>query len=278
MYITYNMSEHIEVTPVEPVAVDTASIQETTALIKSAVNNTLHDELKSNLAYLETTVTESLANVKENLVSVAGESLVEMKNMLPSIAGESIVEIKENLISSEALHLLNEPVAYESLPEVAPNDDVKTLAAILQLTLMQTDGLDKYSISLTPELKGVLTKLMEDDKYFDDMEKALKEIIQDDKIDAKDVPRIMVLLSDLYAKIRTMKLKFSEKMCGDVLKFIFDLALKKGIIKMKSEDLELLQCLYSIVDTSIRLMQVQIGSTKKGGLFGCLFTLLGGRS
>lgn len=264
------MSEHIEVTPVEPVESD--------AIQAPVANNTLQDELKSNLSDLATTVNESLADEKENLVSVAGESLVEMKSMLPSTEGESLVEMKDNFISNEALHLLNDQAAYALLPDVAPNDDVKTLAAILQIMLLQTDGLDKYSIALTPELKGVLTKLMEDDKYFDDMEKALKEIIQDDKIDAKDVPRIMILLSDLYAKIRTMKLKFSEKMCGDVLKFVFDLALKEGVIKMKSEDLDLLKCLYSIVDTSIHLMQVQIGSTKKGGLFGCLFTLLGGRS
>ena len=154
---------------------------------------------------------------------------------------------------------------------------MKTLAAILQIALLQSDGLDKYSVTITPDVKNILAQLMEQDKYFDEFETALNEIIKDGKIDARDVPRIMVLLADLYTRMRTMKIEFNENTCGDVLKMLFNIALKEDLIKINDEDMELMQCVYSIVDMSIRLMQTDTGASKRGGLLKCIKRTLFGK-
>jgi hypothetical protein len=149
--------------------------------------------------------------------------------------------------------------------------DVKTLTAILQNVLSKTDGLDKYSIQLTPEIKHIFNLLVADSKYFDDVEKSLKLIVQDDKIDAKDVPQIMILLTNLYSKLRGLRIEFNEKICGDMLKFVFDVAMKDGLIKMNKADVELLTCVYSIIDMSIQLIQTDKFPKKVVSILSCIY-------
>lgn len=262
------MSEHDELMPPtivakedpEPTIVEMANtiVQETTDLLveeKKEVDEvkiTLHDEFKANLVDLETSMGEAIVDQPDIFVTGDAVQMLNLKNA----ADEVLVDEEEDIMISV--------------------DDVKTLASVLQLVLTQTDDLDKYSVSITPEIQSIFTKLMEEDNYFNDVEQAMKDIIQDDKIDAKDVPRIMVLFSDLYVKLRTMKVKFDEKMCGDIIKFVFDVALKDGIIQINKADIELFNSLYGIVDMSTSLMQTRKGG-KRGGILGCILRAMGMR-
>ena len=259
------MSEHREFSPVTPesekkslVELSNNTVQETNEVLEMVS----HDEIEKDVIHTD----ELLDEVKEPLLM---EETVVM--------GHGEDEIKSNIsdLTTHVDDLLDEVKDPLLLEETV--DDVKTLAAILQIALLQSDGLDKYSVTITPDVKNILAQLMEQDKYFDEFETALNEIIKDGKIDARDVPRIMVLLADLYTRMRTMKIEFNENTCGDVLKMLFNIALKEDLIKINDEDMELMQCVYSIVDMSIRLMQTDTGASKRGGLLKCIKRVLFGK-
>ena len=261
------MSEHREFSPVTPesekkslVELSNNTVQETNEVLEMVS----HDEIEKDVIHTD----ELLDEVKEPLLM---EEIID-----DVVMGSDEEEIKSN-ISDLTAHVdeVKEPLLMEEQIETV--DDVKTLAAILQIALLQSDGLDKYSVTITPEVKNILAQLMEQDKYFDEFETALNEIIKDGKIDARDVPRIMVLLADLYTRMRTMKIEFNENTCGDVLKMLFNIALKEDLIKINDEDMELMQCVYSIVDMSIRLMQTDTGASKRGGLLKCIKKALFGK-
>jgi len=261
------MSEHREFSPVTPeseknslVELSNNTVQETNEVLEMVS----HDEIEKDVFHTE----ELLDEPKEPLLM---EEIIDAVEM-----GSDEEEIKSN-ISDLTAHVdeVKEPLLMEEQIETV--DDVKTLAAIIQIAILQSDGLDKYSVTITPEVKTILAQLMEHDKYFDEFETALNEIIKDGKIDARDVPRIMVLLADLYTRMRTMKIEFNENTCGDVLKMLFNIALKEDLIKINDEDMELMQCVYSIVDMSIRLMQTDTGASKRGGLLKCIKRVLFGK-
>ena len=144
-------------------------------------------------------------------------------------------------------------------------NDLTTLANLVTLLLGQDDRMKKYNLPVSDETKLVLSKLLSVDNYFDGVEKLMKDIVHDGKIDARDVPKIMLLLTELYKMSKQIKdVKFDEKVCGDVLKVLFNIALKEKLIPIAEEDLELLKCLYEIVDTSITLLQTDTSGVKKG--------------
>ena len=262
------MSEHREFSPVTPesekkslVELSNNTVQETNEVLEMDS----HDEIEKDVIHTE----ELLDEVKEPLL---------MEEIIDAVViGSDEEEIKSNIsdLTTHVEDLMDE--VKEPLLTEETVDDVKTLAAILQIALLQSDGLDKYSVTITPEVKNILAQLMEHDKYFDEFETALNEIIKDGKIDARDVPRIMVLLADLYTRMRTMKIEFNENTCGDVLKMLFNIALKEDLIKINDEDMELMQCVYSIVDMSIRLMQTDTEPSKRGGLLKCIKRALFGK-
>ena len=144
-------------------------------------------------------------------------------------------------------------------------NDLTTLANLVALLLAQDDRTKKYNLPVSHETKMVLSKLLSVDSYFDEVEALMKDIVRDNKIDARDVPKIMLLLTELYKKLKEIKdVKFDEKICGDVLKVLFNIALKEKLIPIAEQDLELLKCLYEIVDTSLTLMQTDTSGVKKG--------------
>ena len=85
-------------------------------------------------------------------------------------------------------------------------DDVKTLAKLVELILLRQENNEKYQISISPEVQSILAKLMDHATCLDEVEKSLKEIIKDDKINANDVPQIMLLLSSFYFIAQPSKL------------------------------------------------------------------------
>ena len=187
--------------------------------------------------------------------------------------------LKSDINSStyELLSEMKEPLEPQENLQNAVIDDVKTLAMILKMVLNSTDSLDKYSLVISSDIKNILAQLLEHDTYFDDYEFALNEIIKDGKIDANDVPRIMILLSDLYVRLRIMNVEFDENTCGHIIKLIFNIALNEGLIKINDDELKLIQCIYNIVETSVSLMKVGKNPKKRSGLFDCICIPLFGR-
>ena len=231
----------------------------------------LDGEATSNLLSLEGSLSEMLVDSAERLVSeTVVEALKESSVYTQLSLDESVIPSVIESVVTNVTALLSDP-EHITPATIVESIDVKTLTSILQNVLTKTEGLDKYSIQLTPEIKHIFNLLVADSKYFDDVEKSLKLIVQDDKIDAKDVPQIMILLTNLYSKLRGLRIEFNEKICGDMLKFVFDVAMKDGLIKMNKADVELLTCVYSIIDMSIQLIQTDKFPKKVVGILSCIY-------
>ena len=216
------------------------------------------------------TMNETSEQVEKRISELVG-------NQIPFQVND-VLNTDMNGSTEELLSEMKEPMVSEENLQNAVVDDVKTLASILKMVLNSTDSLDKYSLVISPDIKNILAQLMEHDTYFDDYEFTLKEIIKDGKIDANDVPRIMILLSDLYVRLRIMNVEFDENTCGHIIKLIFNVALNEGLIKINDDELKLIHCVYNIVETSVRLMKVGKPTTKRGGLFDCIcIPLFGGK-
>jgi len=278
------MSEHDEYIPSQPTKV--AAKDKSASVVTKEVSDTLIEmtekvvsetntllslnggEATSNLLSLEGSLSEMLVDSAERLVSETVVQALKESSVYTQLSlDDSVIpSVIENVVEAVST-IMSDP----SPTTIIESVDVKTLTAILQNVLLKTDGLDKYSIQLTPEIKHIFNLLVTDSKYFDDVEKSLKLIVQDDKIDAKDVPQIMVLLTNLYSKLRGLRIEFNEKICGDMLKFVFDVAIKDGLIKMNKADMELLTCVYSIIDMSIQLIQTDKFPTKVVGILSCIY-------
>jgi len=154
--------------------------------------------------------------------------------------------------------------------------DIKTLAMIVELVVSEqetTSGID-----ISPKVKEILEKLLGEAQYFDKVEEYLHAIIKDNKLDAKDVPIVMLLLTELYERLQGFSMKdISTETCGEVIKTIVEIAIKEKIVPVNEEDLALLSTIYNIVDTSIRLIQMRnqldegdVSGPRRGGLLECV--------
>ena len=267
--VSKTLIENVVSDPTEVVVENEAS-KTLIEIVENVVSETnkllsLNDEVKSNLQCLEESLSEILIESAEKLVS---EPVVQAHTE------PEYTQLPTDVIENVAVSTIIDHQEQSPPITIVESVDVKTLTAILQNVLLKTDGLDKYSVQLTPELKDIFNLLIADTKYFDDVEKSLKLIIQDDKIDAKDVPQIMVLLTNLYSKLRGLRIEFNEKTCSDMLKFVFDVAMKDGLIKMNKSDVELLTCVYNIIDTSIQLIQTDKFPKKVVGILSCVYRSL----
>ena len=157
--------------------------------------------------------------------------------------------------------------------------DIKKLSFFMALLIetSDSDAVDKYNIRISMQMKKVIQALLlvrtgVNSTVFDNIEGIFREIIADDKINAKDVPKVMLLIAELYQISHKTEFKFDEKACGDVLKIMFLVATKEKIIPVSDEDMQLLTCLYEIIDMSVRLTQAKDGDMASApGLFYCLY-------
>ena len=158
----------------------------------------------------------------------------------------------------------------ELLNNSTPNDMI-TLTKIITLILIKGDKYETYQQTISPEVQSILTKLMEHTECLDDVEKSLKPIIRDNKIDANDVPQIMMLLTSMYNSISQFKISsVTTKNCGDVLKFLVNIVIKEGLISINGDTNNLITCLFNIIDSSIQLMQMKDTMSEVRGLFKCI--------
>ena len=209
---------------------------------------------------------------------------IEVPPPPPFINDASSVEASSNEVSSNEVSSNEEkffPDSSDSLltQNEAVAQDIKKLSFFMALLIETSDSeaVDKYNIRISKQMKKVIQALLlvrtgVNSTVFDNIEGIFREIIADSKIDAKDVPKVMLLIAELYQISHKTEFKFDEKACGDVLKIMFLVATKEKIIPVSDEDMQLLTCLYEIIDTSVRLTQAKDGDLASApGLFSCMY-------
>jgi hypothetical protein len=267
------MSEHIDSLPVNvptsPRPVDISTMPPIPPNSPETVDvSTLPPvppELTEENLELHNEVIESFQEHKQNVMDESSRLLNE-------------VHESDKLVDEEQQLLENEEKTEEVKEEHKDSDlveDVKTLGTLVAFLLSKEDT-KTMSVAIPSEVKVVLVELLSVGNFYDDVEQLLKDIVHDDKIDAQDVPKLMVLCVRLYEILRSTTIVFDVELCGAVLKTLFDLAIREKIVPIDAEDLKLLNCLFDIVDTSVRLLETQTTEKKRKGILHYIIKLFNG--
>lgn len=271
--IIYNMSEHIDSLPVNvpesPNTVDISTLPPIPPNSPRPVDIStlppIPPELTEENLELHNEVIESFQEHKQNVMDESSRLLNE-------------VHESDKLVDEEQQLLEKEEKTEEVKEEHKDSDlveDVKTLGALVAFLLSKEDT-GTMSVAIPSEVKVVLAELLSVGNFYDDVEQLLKDIVHDDKIDAQDVPKLMVLCVRLYEILRSTTIVFNVELCGAVLKTLFDLAIREKIVPIDAEDLKLLNCLFDIVDTSVRLLETQTTDKKRKGILHFIVKLFNG--
>ena len=254
---------------VEPVQEEVEPVQEETEPVKEEVEP-VQEETEPVQEETEP-VKEEVEPVKEEVEPVQ-EEVESLKEEVDSLNDdvETIISLNDDI------ETMQEETADLSLDTNQVVEDVKTLSSIIGLIVATNSDLQEYNMDISPKLKSILEKLLNEFKYFDQVEEYLKAIIKDNKLDAKDVPIVMLLLTELYERLQTFSMEdIRSEDCADLLKIMFEIAIKEKIIKIASEDLDLLSAIYNIIDTSVKLIKTpnsldEVILNPKRGLLYCL--------
>lgn len=145
-------------------------------------------------------------------------------------------------------------------------------------SLIIRDKLMKTQVNLTPELIEIIKKILSaTPECFNDIEKAVNEIIKDGKIDSKDIPQFIVVVQKIYQIIYSLKdIKFDAKnrseFTASVLKFIVHLLVLERKIKIEEEkEAQFLTDCDALIDACIGLLSFPKSIKTKG----CLKKLFG---
>ena len=84
---------------------------------------------------------------------------------------------------------------------------------------------DFSELSISPRVMRLLKRVSkkEDTKRWENVEAYFKIIVQDKKVDAKDLPVIMSLMQELFILYDGLRLRFTSKEIGEVLKSVIEL-------------------------------------------------------
>jgi hypothetical protein len=174
-----------------------------------------------------------------------------------------LTESNETVLTEIVLTESNEPVLPDT-PVVKTNFIEKSITS-----LIIRDKLMKSQVNLTPELIATIKNILSvSPDTFNDIEKAVGDIIKDGKIDSKDIPQFIVVVQKIYQIVYSLKdtKKRSEMTCS-VLKFVVHLlVLERKIIIEEDKETHFLTDCDLLIDACIGLLNFPKSIKTKGCL------------
>jgi hypothetical protein len=142
-----------------------------------------------------------------------------MSDINENKAEDMLIHVEESKVVEEVVEEVvdicvteNEPCVTENEPCVTENDVVGeivqiTFSQILENFLNQNaNKLNELSVHINPTIQTYFLLLCkEQPDFFKDIESSLKKIILDNKIDTKDIPEIILLVTKAYQIIKSDK-------------------------------------------------------------------------
>jgi hypothetical protein len=184
---------------------------------------------------------------------------------------EDNVKVEEQKVEEEKEEEQKEDVIIEEKDINVKPEEIKTFLQLFETFLTQDQSnLAKFDLKLTPEIqKYFLLLCKESPDLFGTLEETLKKIISDNRINTKDIPDILVLVSKVYKIINENK-GIPTADPYDLIKSLLHITLVVYIETNKIENPELLLELLKIVESSIDLIKLTPIISKKGWLcFKC---------
>jgi len=133
---------------------------------------------------------------------------------------------------------------------------IQKIEAILSSYELQ----EKYSIQLTAYSLTTIEKLIKTKpEFFRIVESTLIRNINGSVLCANDVPYIISIISQLYNLLCNMNADLPADTCGNLLKFIFSVAIREKVVKIddETECTLLILCCDKIIDSCIKLLKLK---------------------
>lgn len=189
------------------------------------------------------------------------------------VVNDNLVENTKDLVDN--INDMVKEKMQENLEEVEKNFVQLFECFLTQDQTILVDKFTKFNVKLTPELQQYFLLLCkESPELFGTFEETLKRIISDDKINTKDIPDILLLVSKVYNIIKINK-GIPTVDPYEVIKSLLHVALSVYLETHNSvntnEHSLLLLDLLNIIDSSIDLIKMIPIVPKKWGcmLFKC---------
>ena len=193
-----------------------------------------------------------------------------------NVVMETINDVMESIIDdveSKQEEEINVKVKEINLEEKKDEFPIQTFIQLFELFLIQDKTkLTKLNLNITPEIqKYFLILCKESPELFGSLEETLKKIIVDNRIDTKDIPDIIVLVSKIYRIIIENK-GIPKVDIYELIKTLLHISLDIYIETNKVKNPQLLFDVLRIIDSSIDLIKLTPIIPKKMNCFsfGCV--------
>jgi hypothetical protein len=175
-----------------------------------------------------------------------------------------IVDVIAEVVEKNVEKVVEEVIVEKT--EEAKEDVVLTFLQLFENFLSK--DLSNFNIKLTPEIQQYFLILCKQNpNLFVDFEKSIKQIILDNKIDTKDIPEIIVLVSKVHKILKENK-GVPTIDPYEVIRMIIHLTFIVYIETNKVDNKQLIDDMLKIIDVSIDLAKL---SPLKKNNSGCLF-------
>ena len=129
----------------------------------------------------------------------------------------------------------------------------------------------KYTIEITNKIVSML-RLLLNSSFFFDTEFFFISIVKGDKIDADKVPFIMDLLIDVYRNMKGQIQDLDIYHCGEILKLLFSITVYENIIRIRTNQEQVISCFNNIIETSVNISKID---KPRKGIFKCIRNIFG---
>ena len=129
----------------------------------------------------------------------------------------------------------------------------------------------KYTIEITNKIVSML-RLLLNSSFFFDTEFFFISIVKGDKIDADKVPFIMDLLIELYKNLKKKIQDVEIYHCGEILKLLFSITVYENIIRIRTNQEQVISCFNNIIETSVNISKID---KPRKGIFKCIRNIFG---
>ena len=186
-------------------------------------------------------------------------ALIDESVLIPSeevnepVKLEAIVNVEEGVVKLE-----------EELPDFTNKSVSEVFLYIMKKHMEEENNSSKLRIHLSKEIVEIINKIIKKTPSFlSEIEKAVSEVIKDNKIDTNDIPEFVIIVQILYERLYNLKdivLDSNKRAetCAIILKFIVHTLVeeRKIIIDDDKKDAFLTQ-FDRLIDSCVSLLNFQ---------------------
>ena len=188
------------------------------------------------------------------------ETEVNIEEIKTQVEGKIEEKIEEN---KEKVEEQVEKIV-EKVEEIIPDFTNKTIPEMFLIILKQQENsvyCKKIGITISKDVIEIINKIIElNPQLLGDIEKSIKEVLKDGKIDSNDIPEFILIIQILYERLHNNKgFKITDKniieTCSTIIKFVIRTLIEEGKIEIDTEKKTvLIEQLDKLIDSCMCLL------------------------